>query len=274
MTLNKNIFICWFQGQKHLNTHPKSTIFNENIKNWQLLNPSWKLHLISNKELRNACKKFSKKCLQLYDSFNLLHLKVDLGRYVLLYLYGGIYVDMDMYVLRGLETSPIINNLIKLSSQKHILALSSLNLDIHESILFIGKYRVLNNAMMLSTKFHPLLSLMIKTIIKTSTKNTYSNSYDIIQNITGPVFINKYFSKFINISSNPFFIEIFPHSIFEPSPAYGNSDIRDNTIAIHKMELSWIPLYLKNFISFYYKIKPYLFFTITFIIYYLYSNYT
>jgi mannosyltransferase OCH1-like enzyme len=260
---NKNIFICWFQGQQHLNTHVKATIFNENVKNWKLLNPSWKFHFVSNKELRYACKLFSKECLQLYDSFDLLHLKIDLGRYVLLYLYGGIYVDMDMYVLRGLDTSSIIKQLIKKSHKKHILGLSSLNLDIHESILYIGRRKVLNNAMMISTPHHPLLSLMIKTIIKTSKIYLHTNSFDTIQNITGPIFVNKFFSTFIDTPSL-FYIEIFPHFIFEPSPAYGNSDIQNNTVAIHKMEMSWVPSYIKYLINFYYTIKPYIFILLVF----------
>jgi mannosyltransferase OCH1-like enzyme len=264
---NKNIFICWFQGQQHLNTHSKARIFNENVKNWQILNPSWKLHFVSNDELRNACKTFSKECLETYDSFDLLHLKIDLGRYVLLYLYGGIYVDMDMYVLRGLHTSIIINSLIKKASKKHILGLSSLNLDTHESLLFIGKQQVLNNAMMLSTPKHPLISLMIKSVISNYKKQTAfeNNSYDIIQNITGPVFMNKFFSNYINTPSL-FHIHVFPHYFFEPSPAYGNSDIREETIAIHKMEMSWVPSHLKHFINFYYKIKPYIFIPIIFLI--------
>ena len=258
--LNKNIFICWFQGEKHLNTHPKANIFNENIKNWQLLNPTWKLQLVSNKELRNACRQFSSECLNLYDSFDLLHLKIDLGRYVLLYLYGGIYVDMDMYILRGLETSSVITKLIKISYKKHILGLSSLNLDLYESILFMGKTKILNNAMMISTSSHPLLCLMIKTIINTSKKNNNKkdnqSSFSIIQHTTGPIFINKFFEKFE--SSANFLIHIFPHYIFEPSPPYGDSNIQEQTIAIHKMEMSWVHPYFKHFITFYYKIKPYI----------------
>ena len=63
MPLTKNIFICWLQGQEHLNNHPKSPLFNENLKNWKLLNPDWNVQLVTETDLRNACKTFSKECL-------------------------------------------------------------------------------------------------------------------------------------------------------------------------------------------------------------------
>ncbi len=84
------------------------------------------------------------------------------------------------------------------------------------------------------------------------------NSYSKIQNSTGPVFINKFFAKFIDhpLTNKKFHIELFPHYYFEPTPPQGHSDIREETVAIHKMELSWIPSHVKSSIKFYYKIKP------------------
>jgi mannosyltransferase OCH1-like enzyme len=257
--MNKNIFICWLQGQEHLNKQPKASLFNENLKNWQLLNPDWNVKLVSNTDLRNACKTFSKECLELYDSFDLIHLKIDLGRYVLIYLYGGMYVDMDMYVLRSLKTSAKFQQLLdNAKSDKHILGLSTLNLDLQESFMFIGRPSVINNAMMISTKKNPLLFLAIQTIISKAKKYSNINSYSKIQNSTGPVFINKFFSKFIDhpLNNTKFHIELFSHYYFEPSPPQGHSDIREETIAIHKMELSWIPSHIKSSIKLYYKIKP------------------
>jgi mannosyltransferase OCH1-like enzyme len=256
---NKNIFICWLQGQEHLNTHPNAALFNENLKNWKLLNPDWNVKLISDTHLRNACKIFSKECLVLYDSFDLIHLKIDLGRYVMVYLYGGMYVDMDMYVLRSLKTSTKVQSLLdKASEDIHVLGLSTLNLDFQESFMFIGRPDVINNAMMITTKKNPLLFLAIKTIISKAKKYSNINSYSKIQNSTGPVFINKFFAKFIDnsLTNQKYHIELLPHYYFEPSPPHGYSDIREETIAIHKMELSWIPSHVKTSIKFYYTIKP------------------
>ena len=266
------------QGEEHLKQHPKANNFTENLKNWQLLNPTWNVKLVTDSDLRQACKTLSKECLELYDSFNILHLKIDLGRYVMLYLYGGIYVDMDMYVLRGLETSDIINNLLhKANNNLHVLGLSTLNLNFHESILFIGRSQLINNAMMFATQKHPLLFLMIQTIITKTNKITSKKSdYSTIHNITGPVFINNFFGKFIDhpLTSNTFHIEIFPHYYFEPSPPHGDSDIRDTTIAIHKMELSWIPKHIQRSIKLYYTSKPFILpFIIPLLLIYIYKHF-
>lgn len=272
---NKNIFVCWLQGSEHLNTHPKASIFNENIKNWQLLNPDWKVQLVTDEDFRKACKTISKECLELYDSFELIHLKIDLGRYVMLYLYGGIYVDMDMYVLRGLETSNKITELLDKASQGiHVLGLSTLNLSMQESFVFVGRPNVINNAMMISSVKNPLLFMCIQTIITKSHKYQNSSTFSKISNSTGPVFINKFFSKFIDhpLSKTKFHIEVFPHYYFEPSPPIGHSDIREETIAIHKMEMSWVPSHLKNSIKVYFKIKPFILpIIVPFIIIYMYK---
>lgn len=273
--MDKNLFICWLQGPDHLNTHAKANVFQENIKNWQLLNPTWKVQLVTDDDFRKACKTFSQECLELYDSFELIHLKIDLGRYVMLYLYGGIYVDMDMYVLRGLETSNKIKELLdKATNGIHVLGLSTLNLAIQESFMFVGRPQVINNAMMISSSKNPLLFMCIQTIISKFHKYKSYSTFSKISNITGPVFINKFFSKFVDnpLSKSKFHIELFPHYYFEPSPPVGHSDVREETIAIHKMEMSWIPSNLKNSIKVYFKIKPFILpIVLPFIIIYMYK---
>lgn len=258
ITFNNNIFICWFQGKLHLDNYHKSILFNENLKNWQLLNPSWNVYLIDDQQLRHACKIYSKKCLKIYDSFKIMHQKIDFGRYVLLYLYGGMYVDMDMYVLRGLHTSKKFNKLLDIITlnKKHILGLSLVNSNWYENYIYVGKNSFINNAMMISSQYNPIIEKYINCIMEKSLENSIDDYYKI-QNTTGPY----YFNKFIEIYKDKFkniHIEYFPHYYFEPGPAFGDADIRDETIAIHKMELSWIPNSYKTLIKSYYIIKPYI----------------
>ena len=261
---SKNIFICWFQGEKHLTTHPKSILFRENIQKWKLLNPSWTLHLVSDKDLQNACKKISKHTLELYNSFKLMHLKSDLGRYALLYLYGGIYIDIDMFALRSLESSTIINALI--NKNTHFIGLSTLNLNFIESFCFAGSDKILNNAVMISSVKNPLL---LDLILNIKDNNKFGSDYYYIQNTTGPSYINNFFKNIIPKSNNSNISNIyyFPYYIFEPSPPYGLFDIREDTIAIHKMEMSWISKEYKAAIKLYYVCKPFLFFLSLFILY-------
>jgi hypothetical protein len=92
-------------------------------------------------------------------------MKIDLARYVLIYLYGGIYVDMDAYVLRGLNYNKKISEMINIyeKEQIHFLGLSKIDLYLFEQIISGITY---NNAIMMSTPKNPLLKRLIKYILK------------------------------------------------------------------------------------------------------------
>lgn len=265
--------MVWFQGEENIT----NILFKENVQNWKILNPTWKFHLCDDKILREACKKFSKECLDLYDSFDLMHLKIDLGRYVLLYLYGGIYVDIDAFIIRSLDSSKYINNFIVENDKNDTnssLGLSTLNLDVVESMIFVGHKKMVNNAIMLSTKYNMFLEKMIIEIIKE--KNTfYYSDFNSIQNKTGPIFLNKFLHKYIKyIHKNKIlnhYIKFFPSNIFEPCPPFGmvRCYLTEETVCIHSMEMSWISSNLKELIKFYYNFKP--FGIVLLIIYPIYS---
>lgn len=292
---NKELSIIWFQGQDNI---PKS-IFKQNLNNWKIINPNWKINLVDEKILENACKIYSQECFDIFNSFDLLHLKIDFGRYVLLYLNGGGYVDMDCYALRSLDHSDIFNDFIKQYTKgfhQNILALSMVNVDPIESFVFVGSSYTINNAVMFSSKKNPILQYLIDTIIKKVKKKILDTlpstddiskgiksdkmlsfkkfEYNNIQKITGPYFLNKFIKKFINAKdvNKLSFIKVFPHYIFEPAQPFGLTDIRDETIAIHKFEMSWISNNIKSVYSFYFKIKPYLAIIPIFLIIYLISK--
>lgn len=269
----KILSIVWFQGEENIS----QKIFKENIKNWKLLNPEWKINIINDTELREACKNYSEDCLKVYDSFDLLHLKIDFGRYVLLYNTCTMYVDMDCYALKSLDRSPDLNILINMYTNneiENVIGLSTINLDSFESYIFIGNSFTINNAIMISSPRNPVIKSLIDLIIKENLNNVikYSSDYSRIQNITGPVIINKFFKQFIKNPKYDCYIKIFPYYIFEPNQPFGDYDIKDSTLAIHKFEMTWISNNLKNLMRFYFKIKMFLVIIIIFMITYLFFN--
>jgi mannosyltransferase OCH1-like enzyme len=257
-TFPKIISIVWLQGIENI---PKN-IFKQNLKNWKLLNPDWSINLLDDNDLRQACKLYSTDCLKVYDSFDLIHLKIDFARYVLLYNTCTMYIDMDCYALRSLDDSPEFNQLIDKYINKdsdNIIGLSTVNINSFESYMFIGQNKTINNAIMISSPQNPVIKNLIDNIIKTNINNQSNprtSNYSDIQNTTGPVFINKFFYNFIKNPNLNCHIELFPHYIFEPAQPFGLCDITDSTIAIHKFEMSWISNNLKNLMKFYFKIKP------------------
>ena len=58
-------------------------------------NPNYKYKLYTDKENRNIIKKYFPFFLETYDSFEYHIQRVDAVRYCILYLYGGIYLDLD-----------------------------------------------------------------------------------------------------------------------------------------------------------------------------------
>jgi mannosyltransferase OCH1-like enzyme len=250
MVFLKKIAIVWFQGEHNI---PKS-IFKENLRNWRLLNPDWQVDLVDESMLKTACKNYSKECLDTFNSFKLLHMKIDFARYVLLYDSYSMYVDMDMYALRSLDNSETVSKFIQLAQEKDAIGLSTVNLGEFESFCFSGKRYCINNAVMMASLKNPSIKKLIDTIIINSQKKEIDlrSNYYKIQNITGPSFINKFFHN--QIIDN---VTIFPHYIFEPTQPFGDSDIREETVAIHKFEMTWISDSLKNLMAFYFQFKPF-----------------
>jgi hypothetical protein len=172
---------------------------------------------------------------------------------------------MDCYCLRSLDGSSIISDFIKQTRHKNVLGLSTVNINTFESYAFVGSHQTINNAIMFSTPKNPILKHLIETIIKNVKENYISirlngSHTSHIQTITGPYFLNQFIQKFINAKNTNklSYIKLFPHYIFEPAQPFGLCDIRDDTVAIHKFEMSWINEFTKNLYATYFNIKPFL----------------
>ncbi len=254
--LPKTIYQVWFQGESHLSTKPR---YFQNVQNWKLLNPSWRHVLLDEKDLRNICMQVSLECLQAFDNMQFMHQKIDFGRYAVLYLYGGMYCDVDMYALRSLDNSVPVSKLFHdVQQNKHVLGVSFLSLDPFESILFSGADKVFNNAVMFSTSRNPFLKELINNIIqRTNETSTFSNQFIKVHATTGPHHFNQLLQRHIR-SNSPVRVHAFNPEVFEPGPPMGHFNITDETLAIHKMDMSWVPDNIKVLIQTYYTLKPYL----------------
>lgn len=244
MSFSKNIFQCWFQGEENL----KDPKFKENVKNWKLINPGWNYALMDDSDLKLACKIFSPECLNAYNKFDTLHLKVDLGKAVLLYLHGGIIIDIDQYALRSLNYSDTINQIIDNynSTGTPILGVSE-----SEGNVFERMIQPYNNAVIISSPRNPLLKQWITSIINNiHNLPKDSSDFDVIFKSSGP----QMFSAFIKSNMNSPLSDVvsIDYTIFEPCLLDGNCHITENTISAHKYEISWVPKRYKFIINVYY----------------------
>ena len=268
---SKNIFQVWFQDIKNL----KNKLFLENINNWKTLNPDWNYKCVNDKDLQNACKLYSNKCYNAYNSAKTMHTKIDLGKIVLIYLYGGIMIDMDMYVLRSLSSSDYINNFIQQYEHngKDILGISKFNSNCIESLISCGYFQFYNNAMLISNPKNNLLKIYIDIIINNIYKysNLHFSDYIYVQKTSGPIVFNSFIQTYGNAGPDGNLI-IFDYTIFEPCNANNNCVINNNTIAIHNYEMSWMPSIIKQLLLFYYSYFNYILILLAIIFYYLFKK--
>jgi mannosyltransferase OCH1-like enzyme len=73
---------------------------------WKKCHASWKKHfpepeyqhvMWNDEDLNNLIQQYFSKYFELYNSFPYHIIKIDFARFCILYQYGGIYADMDMY---------------------------------------------------------------------------------------------------------------------------------------------------------------------------------
>jgi mannosyltransferase OCH1-like enzyme len=249
----KNIYQVWFQGCENV----KDEKFKQNIKNWEILNPDWNYFCLNEFDLQNACALYSNECLNAYNKIDSMHVKIDLGKMVFLYLYGGIIVDMDMYILRSLDFSVYVNDIINYYNEtgKDIIGLSLNNVNLFESLIINGTKKTYGNAVLIASPKNEIIKgwvdLIINNILELPSKPN-QNKFDIVNKTSGPKVFNKYIQS---IKQNNSKIIDIPFNIFEPCLINGNCYITNDTISIHKFELSWVPDIYKNLLTIYYDYK-------------------
>jgi len=215
MTIPKITHQTWMQGWNNL---PEK--FQENVEGLHELNPEYKHMRWDEESLRQECLKYSRACMNKYNSFEYLHSKVDFGRYVVLYNYGGISVDTDMVSLRPIRDTPGLEDseffISELSYPGNLVGLK-------------------NNAVILCVPNHPIMKECIERIIKdTRTPSDFKAKEEYVNETTGPIFIGKLVAEY-NDS-----VETMKYKYYEPcSPKDPYCKIPDDAIMDHQHELSW-----------------------------------
>lgn len=100
--MNKTIYICYSD---------KTKIPKYIYTIWKKLNPEYNIKLYGNKECYNfLIKYFSKDYADFFDNIKDGPIKADFWRVCILYIYGGVYVDIDVipiYPLRNFISDEI-----------------------------------------------------------------------------------------------------------------------------------------------------------------------
>lgn len=172
MTIPKVIYQTW----KTKNLHPKCKMIQNNIKN---LNKNYQYILYDDNQMEVFIKSnFDKYTYDCYMKLNVGAAKADFWRYCILYINGGIYLDMDSNILKPLD------NLI-VGDEQCIITRE-------------GNKGTFNNWIMIFQKNHPILLETIKKCCYNITNKT-TNDVCLLTGPTGP------FTDSINKVMKPFY---------------------------------------------------------------------
>jgi mannosyltransferase OCH1-like enzyme len=205
--------------------------FHANMRELAEKNPDYQIMRWDEHSLRAECKKLGPAFVQRYDSFKYMMSKVDFGRYVALYNWGGISIDTDMKPIGHIDDTP---------------GLAEYDFIISGAAYPADTLNLVNNAVIIVTPHHPVMRVILGEIVASPYSETDFPVKELyIHNTTGPIFINRI------ISHHRTKVHILPYKYYEPCLSIDPYCSVDTNTAImdHQHELSWMDGWVKTLIQ-------------------------
>lgn len=252
MNIPKTIHQIWFQGRDAIPDKHRQF-----VERWKLLNPDHN-HVIWDSEAIEELLVQSPRWKHVYDGFPLMIQKIDFSKYVILYLYGGTYVDMDMCPLQPLNVITDAHPDATYVAAPHNAPTSTL---LFNKMLGLRGKRIINNAAIMCTAQNPVTLHVIEECIKNQKTWKASLGKEVHTLLTtGPIV---YTNALLSIKKKHPLVVLCPY-IFEPCSVLdistlvahdGEYDIdhllelqrrhpercqgMDKAVAVHFLDLTW-----------------------------------
>lgn len=182
----KIIHQIWYQGE--INIPKKYSNYQKTLKNH---NPEFIFLVHDDQNMQNYCDEVGRllSCPEIrktYNNLKIMHQKIDFGRIVIAYLFGGITLDMDV-----VGNNPI-KNIINVDKAEGDLYLCPVKAGLFGKIMFsftskiniihFLKTKMVNNATMICPKFSPT----VKSILLDYVFHLKNNKKNSVWETTGP----------------------------------------------------------------------------------------
>lgn len=250
----KIIHQIWMQGIDQI---PVNLIGNMNkIKKMHL---DWTYILWDEIMILQLLRSNNPEWLKQYYKFSYLHQKVDYAKLIILYLHGGICIDMDAYTKKKLD-----GLFIKYAQYDFVIS----NIK-HPDIItnYIACHKTtscFNNGNFFGKPHSDILKYLINNI--TDHCSIFDHKILCIHKTTGPLFFNKIIDKYMNSNvKNKSKIFILDAEYLEPC-MLNICNITDNTVVVHEHTTTWIDGYIREFALFHIKYAPITYSVIIFIV--------
>lgn len=178
----KIIHQIWLQGENNIPTD-----YPNYSDSWKKLNPDFKYILWDQNSIENLIKQHFPYFLSKFNSYPKLVQKVDAAKYMILYVYGGIYVDMDLECIKNINNLIINNQIILLKCDMNIIV----------RIFFYHTINtIIQNCFAASVPNHPFWKYCVELMLKQDLKQ---HNYELLEKYifrtTGPgLFTQAYYS--------------------------------------------------------------------------------
>lgn len=229
--------MIWHQGWDQLPSK-----YLPNIEATISMNPDWRVYKWDNDSIRVLLKSIGQKYLDKYDSFKILHQKIDYARYAIIFAKGGISIDVDAKAVKSFNEIPFIN-------QKDFIVGYS-PLDQVGNIAQGNDRRAINNSVIIARQYHPILKEILDYINMLDCKPGQSD-FSCIIFTTG-----QSFNEILYRHKGE--IVILDNSYFEA--CHGNDEFCEfpaNSIIQHKHAQTWVPDGHQAIAKVYYWMKEY-----------------
>lgn len=239
--IQKNIHQIWIQGEHYLPDE-----YKVNVVKLRSIHPTWKIYFWDEIQFLSLIKD-EPFFIEKYYQFTYLHQKVDFAKLVILFLYGGIFIDTDTEIVKPLDAL-----FRQVEEYDFVISYtSSSNKYSIENLFVCNKWSgCYNNGIIIARKHAGILKYLYGAM------ETECNLYfkpACITYTTGPVIFNKLVKAYIaneNIP-NKSRILVLDSDYLEPC-VFDKCDVTDNTYILHKHKLSWVDDNSKYILDFIY----------------------
>lgn len=176
--IEKNIFQSWYTRDLH-------PLVKQKVDKFRALNPDYNYHLFTDDDMDNFVNEhFKGEIADCFNKINIIVAKVDFWRYLVLYKYGGVYLDMDSSIEINL------NKLIREDDDAIISVEGNPGAYLQWGLIY--------------KKEHPILKKTIEFVVDNIKNNRFPNS---VLRMTGPTV----YSRAINVFHYETFNRILIH---------------------------------------------------------------
>ena len=161
-------------------TKPLPPKMQENVNRIQAENYEFKVKIFDDTERREfIAKHFNSSVVNAYDTLIPGAYRADLWRYCILYIHGGIYLDMDMKPINGFRFKFLMDNKEYFVRDRDIGG------------------RGIWNGMIVAFPANNILLRAIHKIVKNVKNREYGPSLDLVNSLypTGPMLLKTFFSE-------------------------------------------------------------------------------